>query len=401
MLVLSASLPSLRPAACSTPSCHSGTTTFQVAFFFSALYLVAFAGGGFKPCTQAFGADQFDPLDPAERKAMSSFFNWWYFGICVGTFLSLSTVIYIQDHLSWGLGFGIPCAAMAVGFFLFLLGAATYRHTTPMAMEGTKHVLSSGGETDESNYYGPLLQVLPIWATCLPYGIVFAQSQTFFTKQGSTLDRRIGSNFLIPPASVQILISFVIVSLIPAYDRIFVPVARYFTGIPSGITTLQRIGTGMVLSIVSMVVAAAVEARRLEVATDAGLVDEPGRTLPMSLWWLVPQYILFGVSDVFAVVGFQEFFYSEMPEETRSLGVAFSLSVFGVGNLLSGVLISVIDKVSRSRGGSWFSSNLNKAHLDYFYYLLASLSMFSMGVYIYLSKSRVCHVRRSVHKLIT
>jgi dipeptide/tripeptide permease len=57
----------------------------------------------------------------------------------------------------------------------------------------------------------------------------------------ATLDRRIGDRFKVPPAALQSFISVTIVVFIPIY----VPVSRRYTGNPSGITMLQRIGTGM------------------------------------------------------------------------------------------------------------------------------------------------------------
>ena len=101
-----------------------------------------------------------------------------------------------------------------------------------------------------------VLRLFPIGATCLAYAIVYAQSSTFFTKQGFTMDRSIGSGFDIPVASLQAFIGLSIVLTIPIYDRIFVPIARTLTRKPSGITMLQRIGTGMFLSAISMVIAA-------------------------------------------------------------------------------------------------------------------------------------------------
>ena len=93
-----------------------------------------------------------------------------------------------------------------------------------------------------------VLRLFPIGATCLAYAIVYAQSSTFFTKQGFTMDRSIGSGFDIPVASLQAFIGLSIVLTIPIYDRIFVPIARTLTRKPSGITMLQRIRTGMFLS---------------------------------------------------------------------------------------------------------------------------------------------------------
>ncbi|RVW59005.1 Protein NRT1/ PTR family 5.10 [Vitis vinifera] len=75
-------------------------------------------------------------------------------------------------------------------------------------------------------------------------------------EEAKAILRSIGSGFDIPAASLQAFIGLSIVLTIPIYDRIFVPIARTLTRNPSGITMLQRIGTGMFLSAISMVIAA-------------------------------------------------------------------------------------------------------------------------------------------------
>lgn len=102
---------------------------FQVMLFFFSLYLVAIGQSGHKPCVQAFGADQFNEQDPEERKLKSSFFNWWSLGISVGAFSTRLVLNYIQDNLSWGLGFGIPCVFMTIALVVFLLGSKMYRYS--------------------------------------------------------------------------------------------------------------------------------------------------------------------------------------------------------------------------------------------------------------------------------
>lgn len=204
------------------------------------------------------------------------------------------------------------------------------------------------------------------------------------------MDRSIGPSFEVPAASLESFISVSIVVFIAIYDRILVPIARSITTRPSGITLLQRIGTGIFLSLLSMVIAALVETKRLQTAQEYGLDDKPKATIPMSVFWLTPQYLVLGVSEVFAIVGMQEFFYDQVPSGLKSTGFALYLSILGIGSFLSSILISVLQKATSRHGHeSWFSDNLNKAHLDYFYFLLAGLSAIALAAFAYFAKSYV------------
>lgn len=71
-------------------------------------------------------------------------------------------------------------------------------------------------------------------------------------------------------------------------SQVFVPFARKFTGI----RPLQRIGVGLVLSSIAMLVSGAVEARRKSVAIEHNVVD-PTEPLPMSVFWLWFPYMLY------------------------------------------------------------------------------------------------------------
>jgi len=96
--------------------------------------------GGFKVCLRAFGADQFDEQDPNESKAKSSYFNWLYFAISIGILTTRLVTNYVQENLSWALGYAIPCLSMMLALFLFLLGIKTYRFSTGgEGRQGKKH----------------------------------------------------------------------------------------------------------------------------------------------------------------------------------------------------------------------------------------------------------------------
>ncbi|KAJ7949346.1 protein NRT1/ PTR FAMILY 5.4-like [Quillaja saponaria] len=414
--------------------------------FFIALYILSVGEGGHKPCVQTFAADQFDDDLPEEKKAKSSFFNWWFLGIVTGASAAILAVIYIQDNVGWAAGFGLLSVALVVAFGLFLLGIKKYRKQGPLgstltmvaqvfvaaakkrrvnethdgrviyygdemggvAMAGQTKVRTLAPTNQfsflnkamiidtidaSSNMRNPwrlcsvnqveevklVLRLIPIWFSCLFFNVIQSQTNTFFVKQGSTMIRSVGSNFQLPPASLQSLVGLTVLIFIPIYDQILVPIARRYTGKPSGITILQRIGIGLFLTILSMVVSALVEGKRVEIARYHNLLDNPKGIVPMRVWWLFPQYMICGLSDTFTLVGLQELFYDQMPESMRSLGAAAYVSLIGVGGFICNATISIVEAISR---GKWLGDNLNCAHLNYFYWLLAGLATLNLCIYV-------------------
>ncbi|XP_058109401.1 protein NRT1/ PTR FAMILY 5.6-like [Magnolia sinica] len=226
-----------------------------------------------------------------------------------------------------------------------------------------------------------VLNMVPIWITSLPFGICIAQTSTFFIKQGSTMERRVAGNFVLPPASIYCFAAFAMITTVCIYDKVLVPILRRATGNERGISILQRIGIGMTICTVGMVAAAIVEHKRLGVAhREVG----PTGTVAMSVFWLAPQFMILGIGDGFALVGLQEYFYDQGPDSMRSMGIAFYLSVIGAANFLSSLLITIADRLTEKNGSSgWFAKGLNKSHLDYFYWLLAAMGGANLCVYAY------------------
>ncbi|CAI9267200.1 unnamed protein product [Lactuca saligna] len=394
-LALSTFIPSNCETANGGSSCSS---QLQVVMFFISLYLVAIAQGGHKPCVQAFGADQFDADDPVERKAKSSFFNWWYFGMCAGPTVGIFVLSYIQDNLSWVLGFGIPCIIMAFALIVFLIGTINYRFAA--RIEEKSAFLRIGHV---------FVKAARNWKTAP--SVMSSDEEAFGifdhqrSKQFRFLDRALfkGSNEDGTVCNIdEVEEAKAILRLVPIWvNRVkFQDSSRHTTIFhrkPSGITMLQRIGIGILISIVSMVVAAVVETKRLETAREYGLIDDPNATIPMKIWWLLPQYLLAGAGDVFTMVGIQEFFYDQVPSDLKSMGLALYLSIIGIGSFLSSFLISIVGKMTGGNGeDGWISDNVNRGHIDYFYYLLAGISVVAFMMYIYVARSYVYYRERGL-----
>ncbi|XP_062030515.1 protein NRT1/ PTR FAMILY 6.3 [Rosa rugosa] len=230
-----------------------------------------------------------------------------------------------------------------------------------------------------------IIRMLPIWATTILFWTVYAQMTTFSVSQATSMDRKIGSSFQIPPASLTVFFVGSILLTVPVYDRIIVPVARKLLKNPQGLTPLQRIGVGLVLSIFAMVAAALTELKRLRAARSHGLTDDPTAEIPLSVFWLVPQFFFVGSGEAFTYIGQLDFFLRECPKGMKTMSTGLFLSTLSLGFFFSSLLVTIVHKVTGDRK-PWLADNLNQGKLYDFYWLLAILSALNMLIYLVCAK---------------
>ncbi|CAL9097635.1 unnamed protein product [Musa acuminata var. zebrina] len=232
-----------------------------------------------------------------------------------------------------------------------------------------------------------VIRMLPIWATTIMFWTVYAQMTTFSVSQATTMDRRIGPSFRIPPGSLTVFFVGSILLTVPVYDRVVVPVSRRLTGNPHGLTPLQRIGAGLVLSILAMSAAALTEIKRLGVARSTPAALENGATVPMSVFWLIPQFFLVGAGEAFTYIGQLDFFLRECPKGMKTMSTGLFLSTLSLGFFVSSALVTVVHKVTGESGhGAWLADNLNRGKLYNFYWLLAVLCLVNLVAYLVVAR---------------
>lgn len=224
--------------------------------------------------------------------------------------------------------------------------------------------------------------MIPIMLSSAMFSTVYNQLSTLFVIQGATMNLQMG-HFKIPPASLTVIEILSVAVWVPIYDFVVLRFVSKVTKNRRGFTELQRIGIGLGISVFGMIAAAVVEIQRLEVAQEYGLLDDPIVPVPLSVFWQVPQYFLVGAAEVFAYVGIYEFFYGESPDAMRGLGSAFGLLTIALGSFLSSVMLTVVTFLTTRDGApGWIADNLNRGHLDYFFWLLAGMSAANLVFYV-------------------
>ncbi|KAG4188359.1 hypothetical protein ERO13_A08G158800v2 [Gossypium hirsutum] len=226
-----------------------------------------------------------------------------------------------------------------------------------------------------------VLRLLPIWLCTIIYSVVFTQMASLFVEQGAAMKTTV-SNFRIPPASMSSFDILSVALFIFLYRRVLDPlVARIKKKGSRGLTELQRMGIGLVIAIMAMVSAGIVECYRLKHADKDCMHCEGSSSL--SIFWQVPQYAFIGASEVFMYVGQLEFFNAQTPDGLKSFGSALCMTSISLGNYVSSLLVTMVMKIStEDHMPGWIPGNLNKGHLDWFYFLLAGLTTIDLIVYI-------------------
>ncbi|KAF3620537.1 hypothetical protein T459_05025 [Capsicum annuum] len=406
-----------------------------------SVYLTAFGAGGIQGCLPALGADQFNKKDSKKNsKNISSFFNWFLLSGTIGASIGVTVVDWVSTNVGWDKGFTISIVCCFAGLCFVSMGkpfnrvrvpgespllrvlvAAArnwsvqlptdkhqlYEIQEPLSFCFTghrlphteqfrqvfhvqcKHINKAAVQLEGTNKQGKwrrctvtqveevkiLTRMMPILLSTIIMNTCLAQLQTLSVQQGTPMDPSLGK-FDVPAASIPVIPLVFMSLLIPIYEFLFVPVMRMFTGHPTGITHLQRVGVGLVLSAISMAIAGAVEVKRKNEFN-----HHNHRT---SLLWLSFHYAIFGIADMF---GLMDFFYSEAPAGMRSLATSFSFLSLSIGCYLSSAFVELINsitsKLTSNKQGWLQGRNMNKNHVELFYWFLAILSLLNFGNYVF------------------
>ncbi|KAL6884629.1 hypothetical protein ACP4OV_010565 [Aristida adscensionis] len=437
LLAASTEVRQLRPAPCGAGPCEQATG-LQMGVLYVCLYLIALGTGGLKSSVSGFGTDQFDERDARERAAMGLFFNRFFFFISFGTLLAVTVLVYVQDHVGRSWAYGICATAMLAAIAVFLSGTRRYRykrssgspivhilqvlvaaarkrslkqplpaaalyedrpehariaHTAQFPCLDRAAVMAG----DDDNELGPngrpapnpwklcsvsrveevkmVARLMPVWATTILFWTIYAQMITFSVEQATTMDRRMGS-FEIPAASLTVFFVGAIMLTLAVYDRVIIPLCRSVTSGRQGFSNLEKIGIGLVLSIVGMAAAAITEKKRLSVAATA--TNGGAAPLPISVFQLTPQFLLVGAGEAFIYTGQLDFFITRSPKGMKTMSTGLFLTTLSLGFFLSSALVSLVKSCTR-----WLGDTINHSRLDYFYWLLAVLSVVNLVAYLF------------------
>ncbi|XP_021889734.1 protein NRT1/ PTR FAMILY 2.7 isoform X2 [Carica papaya] len=437
LLVLTATVDCLKPQPCeigSTSSCTSSPSKFQFLVLYGGIILAAIGLGGTRFTMATMGANQFE-----KATDRGIFFNWFFFSLYVSAVVSLTVIVYIEDNVSWGLGFGISLAANFIGLAIFLLGNWFYHHDKPQgspfmdmarvvvaAIRKRKVVFSSetkdyyqeGSETMTVEATTPtdtfrflntasvkvegdikpdgsnakpwrlcsvqqvenlkiLIRIFPLWSSSIFLATPIAIQTSFVVLQILTMDRHIGPHFKIPAGSILVLVLFSTSVSITLVDRLLCPMWQKLTH--RSLTPLQRIGVGHVLNVLSMAVSAFVESERLRVAHSHNVQALSGSNkVPMlAAWWLFPQLVLVGIGEAFHFPGQVALYYQEFPLPLKNTATSMISLIIGIAFYLGAALIDLVRGVS-----SWLPDDINNGRLDNLYWALVVVGVFNFGYYL-------------------
>ncbi|KAM1140164.1 hypothetical protein ACFX19_040962 [Malus domestica] len=404
LLSLSTYIFLLKPKGCGDEKSPCGDhSTFEIGLFYISIYLIALGNGGYQPTIATFGADQFDEEDPNEGHSKISFFSFFYLALNLGSLFSNTILGYFEDKGIWTLGFWVSTGSAVMALVLFLCGTPMYRHFKPQGNPLSRFcrvvVAATRKWKDEMTPSGEDLYEGEDQNKCSQnesrkivhtHGFKFLDKAAIITpkemnqmEQGAAMKTTI-SSFHIPPASMSSFDILSVAAFIFIYRRVLDPLVSRL--MKKGLTELQRMGIGLVIAILAMISAGVVELFRLKYAVkDCNTDCETPSSL--SIFWQVPQYVLVGASEVFMYVGQLEFFNGQAPDGLKSFGSALCMTSISLGNYVSSLLVTVVMKIStRDDMPGWIPGNLNKGHLERFYFLLAALTTADLLVYVLCAK---------------
>ncbi|KAL9225721.1 hypothetical protein vseg_001612 [Gypsophila vaccaria] len=434
MFTLSAAIPDLRPLSCNIRSrqvCQTPSSS-QYAFLYVTLALAIIGLGGTRFVLGTIGADQYDRVEHQRV-----YFNWFIFAFEFSWVIAFTVLVYVEDNVSWAVGYGISLAASAFAITLFLSGSRFYRRVMPqgspfssvgrvfiasfcnakLSMKDHEYFYEStlskslkGSPSSSLRFFNQaalvkvsyvepqlppkkswslctveevedfkkLLKALTIWCAGLLESTIYAVSSSLITIQALVMDRHLGPHFEIPAGSVFVFTLIWASFLLTILDRFLYPLSEKVLG--WSLTPLQRIGIGYFFNMSGMVAYAIIETQRLDLIAANSLVEQHA-VAPMSVLWLTLPLSLLGSGTAFYFPAEVEFYYQEFPKSLRTTSNAMTSLRLAVGYYLSTAIVDVVRKNT-----AWLPNDINDGRVDKLYWLISIIGAVNFIIFLVVSK---------------
>ncbi|XP_018624967.1 protein NRT1/ PTR FAMILY 5.5 isoform X3 [Nicotiana tomentosiformis] len=362
----------------------------------------------------------------------------------------------------WSLWFGVPAICYTVAAFIFFSGSCTYKYVKPEGSPITTlfRVFAASISklfyrlpTDVSQLYNisdPGIQSLPhtnslrcldkaaiilpdqtleqqlrnrwrlcsvaeVEATkfvirkfplCMTYilgGVLTSLSYTYFLEQAKTMNNKVGN--LRIPLAVFLWFQFEAREQFQKIYHIFMNWRWGSEAKPSA----PRVGVAVsiILGVLCTITAAKVESRRLAMVKMYSLAGETDEKIPMTVFWLLPQYLLLGAADGMVGNSLENYYNMYFEPISASYMITAVNLMHGLGCISNILIVYVVSKVSqRGNKVSWLQDTLNKSRVDKYYWTLSWLLAIAFVLFVVISlwhayrrskeEARTVHVERSV-----
>jgi len=302
----------------------------------AGLWLIAIGSGGIKPCVSAHVGDQFGRLN---RDLIPRIFNWFYWSINLGAFVSTLLTPWLLEWYGPHWAFGVPGFLMALATLVFWMGRWKFVHIPARGGSFIRELASGPGLKAIAKLCTIYLFVAIFWA-------LFDQSGSSWVLQAENMDLNfLGVEWL--PSQIQALNPILILTFIPLFSYVVYPlIDRFFP-----LTPLRKIAIGLFIMVISFVLVAIAQMK-----IDAG--ETP------SISWQLVGYIALTAAEVMVAIVSLEFSYTQAPRAMKS--VIMSLWLIGVsfGNQVTAQINRVIQVENPIAGVSATGSEASHGGFD-------------------------------------
>lgn len=268
------------------------------------LGLIALGSGGIKPCVSAHVGDQFGSRN---AHLLPRVFNWFYFSINIGAFVSMLLTPWLLEWHGPHWAFGVPGVLMALAAWVFWAGRKRFAHVPAAGMGFVREVFKGGG-------LRVLLKLMPMYVFVAIFWALFDQTGSTWIFQSQDMDRNfLGFEWL--PSQVQALNSVFVLLFIPIFSYGLYPLINRVWRL----TPLRKIGLGLFIMTTSFALVA-----EIQQWIEAG--ERP------NISWQISAFALLTAAEVMVSIVALEFAYTQSPRTMKSLVMCFYLGAVAIGN---------------------------------------------------------------------